>query len=137
MKRKTPKQVRVFYGYSKLTKKSIKKAELAIYFENDDTNLTKNQDWIEKRMKVVYIRKQTKGEALDSLGSNRMFTKYSYFIDEKPFLGEIDKVLEVNFLADQKNVSEEERKTIREKLRKEYFQFFKRKETPQLFIHFY
>jgi hypothetical protein len=124
--------LRVFYGFAKLTSKVVRKAELAVFFENDNHNARRNEEYIRKILHVVYIRNQTPGEAADAKGSNRMFTKYSYFIDEKPWRGDIDRALRKNFLADENNVSLQEREEIREKLRAEYFKVYGRRELPQL-----
>lgn len=124
--------LRVFYGFAKLTSKVVRKAELAVFFENDNHNARRNEEFIRKILHVVYIRNQTPGEAADAKGSNRMFTKYSYFIDEKPWRGDIDRALRQNFLADENNVSLQEREEIREKLRAEYFKVYGRRELPQL-----
>ena len=117
----------VYYGFSYLTPKAVRKAELAIYFENTTHNPVKNEEWVKRRMKIVHTRPQTKEERGDAYMYTRTFTKYSYFIDEKPYFGDIDKVLETNLIADKNHVSEEEREEIKSKLRSEYFKFFNRK----------
>jgi hypothetical protein len=113
--RRTPKNLKVFYGFSKQNN-TIKKRELAIYFENDNNNSEKNLRYINQRLHLVYTRKQTKGEAIDSSQSYRMFTKYGYFLDEKRWNSDIDAVLRDNFIADENNVSEKERLEIKSKL---------------------
>lgn len=128
--------LRVFYGYAKLTKKLVRKAELAVFFENDNHNARRNEEYIRKILYVVHVRNQTPGEAADSKGSTRMFTKYSYFIDEKPWRGDIDRALRQNFQADENNVSLQEREEIRKKLRSEYFKVYGRRELPQMKIAF-
>lgn len=127
--------MRVFYGFTRLTPKVVRKPELAIYFENAYT--TNNDDWINRRIKVVYTRRQTLDEEKDAKNQTRMFTKYSYLIDEKPFFGDIDKVLHINYIADEKNVDKRERLIIRKRLREEYFKFYNRKESTQLTINFF
>lgn len=112
----------VFYGYSKLTEKAIKKRELAIYFENCDS--WKNEEWVKRRMEIVYKRRQTIEEMQDAEDKNRMFTKYAYYIDEKPFYSDIEKVLQLNFESDQKHVCEPEREKMRELLRESYYRFY-------------
>ncbi len=106
----------VYYGYSRLTAKAVKQRELAVYFEN--SNNCKNEEWIKKRMDIYYTRKQTAEEAKDGANSNRMFTKYSYFIDDKKYKSDLDKVLQDNYQADSKNVKTEELENIREALKK-------------------
>ena len=112
--------MKVYYGFSKLTPKVMRKPELAIYFENSSHNPSKNEEWIRKHMNLVFTREQTSDEKLDAQNSNRMFTKYSYFINEKPFYGDIEAVLQENFKADENNLNTETRTLIMEKLRKEY-----------------
>ena len=118
--------MKVYYGFSKLTKKIVRKPELAIFFDNSNSGGDR-EAWVSKRIKIVYTRFQTKEEEKDGEGANRMFTKWGYFIDEKPFFGDIDKVLDYNFVADENNVSLEERTKIKQKLREEYFRFYGRK----------
>lgn len=113
--------MRVFYGYAKLTP-IIKKRELRVIFENAYTS--RNDEAINRYMHVVYWRYQTPGEQSDAQLSNRCFTRYSTFIDSKPFFGDIDKVLENNYEADSNNISEAERMKIKDALRKEYFIFY-------------
>lgn len=117
-------KLKVFYGFTRLTKKAVRKPELAIWFEND-TNYKDN--FLNQKMLIVHTRKQTKKERSDALHQNRMFVKYGYFIDEKPWNSDIDRILEDNFQHDSNHVSEEERTEIKEKLRKAYYSFYKRK----------
>lgn len=107
--------LRVFYGFSKLNK-IMKKPELQIIFENDGAGSDRNDTSVKKWMHIVYIRKQTQEESTDAEGMTRMFTKYGYFINEKPFYGDINKVLEQNFYADENHVSEDDRLNIKEQL---------------------
>ncbi len=116
--------MRVWYGYSKLTPKVVRKREMAVYFENAANNSRANEEWIERRIRVVYVRQQAEAEIMPAEIAIRMFTKYSYLIDEKPYYGDIEKVLEHNFIADRFNVSAEVRIEIREKLRTAYYEQF-------------
>lgn len=110
--------LRVWYGYSKLTKKIVRKPELAIYYENSYSY--KNEDWINRKMNVVFTRYQTILEEKDSKNSNRMFTKFGYFINDKPFFGDIEKVLEYNFIDETKEIELAEKTEIRNALREMY-----------------
>jgi len=121
----------VYYGFTKL-KPSITKPELVAVFENERHNGAKNDLYISRLMITVHSRFQTEGEAIDASVSSRMFTKYSQFIDERPWKGDFEKLLQMNFEADSNNVSLEERNIIREKLREEYYRYFKRKPLQQL-----
>lgn len=101
-------------------------------FENARNNPAKNDLYISRAMTVVYSRFQNEEELKDAWHQNRMFTKYGYFIDEKPFNGDIEKALHQNFEADSNNVTLEERILIREKLRESYYKLFNRKPLRQL-----
>ena len=93
----------------------MRKPQLAIWFENGNHNPVKNKEFVMRRMKVVYTRFQTEEEMTDAEHNIRMFVQYGYFIDEKPFNGNIELVLERNYLADKNHVSKKERELIREK----------------------
>lgn len=118
--------LRVFYGFAKLTSKAVRKPELAIYFENDNHNPVRNEASIRKILHVVHVRAQSPEEATDAKGSTRVFTKYSYFIDEKPWRGDIEKVLENSSEADKNHVPEKERNEITNRLREAYYRVYER-----------
>lgn len=94
-----------------------------IVFENSNNNSVKNMEWIKRRMHLVFVRNQTEKEAMDALTQNRMFNSYGYFIDEK-YNGNIERVLEDNYIADKNNVKSSERKIIRERLRTAYYEYY-------------
>lgn len=125
------KKIRVFYGYTRLTPKIMRKPELAVWFENANNNMTKNEQFINRRINIVYEREQTLEEMSDAQYSNRMFTQYAYKINEKPFNGQIELVLERNFLTDSNHVSLIEREKIRNLLRKGYFEFYQISRKPK------
>ena len=111
--------MRVFYGWTRINK--VRKSEaISVIFENSKQNEDRTMRFINKMQDTVYIRKQTKAEAQDAVGINRMFTEYSIRLDDKKMGGELDKVLETNFEADKNHVSLKERTIIREELRKAY-----------------
>lgn len=103
----------------------MRKRQLVIFFENESA--ANNMVWINRRMYVVHIRYQTRDEMKDAEDINRRFTRYGYFIDEKPFQGNIEKVLEMNMLADSKNVSKQELEEIKLKLRNAFYSLYPRK----------
>lgn len=117
------KKLRVFYGFAKLTKKIVRKKELAIYYENCSGN--SNDKFIQQKIHIVHERRQSLQEMSDFDIGNRSFTKYGYFIEDKLWNGNIEIILEDNFIAEENHVSVCERAVIREKLRKEYFSFYK------------
>lgn len=110
----------VYYGFRKLTPKAIRKPQLVVFFENANNNPSKNEEWVNRRIEVVYKREQTESEKIDSSHNNRMFTEYGYFIEDKPYNGDIEKVLNQNFEADKNHVSKAEREKIRTKLKEAY-----------------
>jgi hypothetical protein len=117
-------KLHVYYGFRKLTPKAFRKPQLVIFYENANNNPLKNEEWVNRRMEIVHKREQTEDEKADSSHSNRMFTEYGYFINEKPFNGDIEKVLEKNFEADKNHVSKAERESIQLKLREAYYRFY-------------
>ena len=107
--------LRVFYGYTKINK-IMKKRSLMIAFENENRG-ERNETSVKSWMQIVYTRNQSEREMQGAKGIIRMFTVWYIFIDKPPYNGDIYKVLEENFQADSKNVSEEERIKIREALK--------------------
>ena len=91
------KKLRVFYGWSKVNK-IRKKEAISVIFENDRMNEEKTLKAVGKYQETVYIRPQTDGEKLDAEHSNRMFTEYSVFMDDKRIKGSLEKALQINML---------------------------------------
>lgn len=110
------KKLRVFYGWAKINKVRKKEA-ISVIFENDRTIEEKILRAIAKYQDTVYVRPQTDDEKLDAKSSNRMFTEYSVFMDDKRIKGSLENALLVNRNADQKNVSANILNEISEKLR--------------------
>ncbi len=135
--RGNPNRLQVYYGFAKLTPKIMRKHELVIIYENDNHNPMKNLEWILRKTHLVYIRQQTEQEMTNATMSNRIFTKYSYLIDEKPWSSNIDLVLEHNFVADDKHVSQNERELIRVMLREKYFESYDTKPCYQTALIFH
>ncbi len=115
----TPKHLRVFYGWSKVNK-IRKKEDVSVIFENECQREERTMKFINRMMDVVYVRDQTDGEKEGAKGAVRMFTEYSVFLEEKRFHGSLELALKWNFEADKNNVTEEERETMRKKLRESY-----------------
>lgn len=112
------KPLRCFYGFSKLTKKIVRKRSIVCFFENDYS--FKNEEWINRRIHVAFVREQNYKEKQDAAYLNRIFTKYEKFIDEKPYKGKFEWALQ-DFMKDEsKNVSEEMKLEISEALKKKY-----------------
>lgn len=114
--------LRVFYGFKKLTKKIVKKPSVIILYENGCSRL--NDKYVHRTMKVIYQRVQTYKEKEDAKFSNRLFSKYEYFINGKIWKGDIDAILRHNFFADKNNIPIDERELIRGFLKKEVFDFY-------------
>lgn len=113
------KLLKVYYGWCRVNKIRKKEAILVV-FENDTQREERTMRFINKMMDVVFIRDQTEDEKRDAEGAVRMFTEYSVFFNEKEFQGSLELALKCNFEADKNNVPEEERETIRRKLREHY-----------------
>lgn len=93
------KLLRVFYGWAKINK-IRKKEAISVIFENDG-GFEKNEKKVKLYQNTVYTRFQTKKEMKDAEMSNRTFSEYSIFLDDKQIKGSLKKALEVNFLADK------------------------------------
>lgn len=111
--------LRVFYGWSKVNK-IRKKEAISVVYENDSQKEERTMRFIKKMMDVVYVRNQTNDEKKGVEEAIRMFTEYSIFMDDKHVKRSLTRALKINFEADKNNVSQEERETIREKLREFY-----------------
>lgn len=114
----------VWYGWSVINK-IRKKPSLSVIFDNGGGNTERGIKSLQRFQKTFYTRKQTIDEAEDAKYQDKIFTEYSTFIFEKPFYGDIDKVLEHNFQADIKNVDINVLNEIKESLRKGYYQIYK------------
>lgn len=113
------KRLRVFYGFAKLSKIRRKEA-ISIIFMNDIIREDKLLKAINKYQETVYVRNQTEAEARDALHSNRVFSEYSIFLDDKKINGSLTLALRANDEADKNNVPKETRIEIAEALRSHY-----------------
>lgn len=114
----------VWYGWSVINK-IRKKPSLSVIFDNGGGHTERGIKSLQRFQKTFYTRKQTIEEAEDAKYNNKIFTEYNTFILEKPFYGDIDKVLDNNYKADINNVSEEVLQEIKLALKKGYEQFYK------------
>lgn len=110
-------KLRVWYGWNRINKIRKKRA-ISVMFENCFS--LRNEISLKRFQNTVYWRYQTDEEATDAPYSNRMFTEYRIFIDEKPYNGDLDKALQENFIADGNHVSHEERTEIMKKLKERF-----------------
>lgn len=115
----------VFYGFAKLTPKLVRKRSIRIYYENEKVWNEKKNRFINRCMKIVHVRPQTESEMESAKYAKKQWTGFEIFIDEKPYFGNLDRALEYNFVADKNHVLEHERDIIRQKLKKEYYEFYK------------
>ena len=113
------KNLRVFYGWSRVNK-IRKKEAISVIFENDRQNEEKTLRTVGKFQDTVYIRKQTDNEKLDAEHSNRMFTEYSVFMEDKRINGSLETALQINRNADRNNVGKKVLDEIEAELRDAY-----------------
>ena len=125
------KLLRVFYGWAEINK-IRKKEAISVIFENDG-GFEKNEKKVKLYQNTVYTRFQTKKEIEDAEMSNRTFSEYSIFLDDKQIKGSLKKALEVNFLADKKNVAKEVREEIRRLLEKDFLLNHRNYKEPRSF----
>ena len=116
--------MRVWYGIDKLNK-IMKKPAISVVFENEPGgDFIKREKKVHQRMHVVHVRRQTEAEESDAVKSNRIFTTWSMFLYEKPYNGDIEFLLQQNYIADKNHVSETQRKEIMKKLRKKALELY-------------
>ena len=92
-------------------------------FENEELAGDENRrsgKSLRKTMTVVAERWQTPEEMADARFSNRVFTIFNVFMDDKHVRGSLAKALGENMKADAKNVSQPMLKDIRERLERAY-----------------
>ena len=109
----------VWYGWS-VVNKVRKKPALSVIFDNGGGDTDRAQKSIKRFQNTFFVRKQTISEALDGKLQNRVFTEYSSFVFEKPFNGNLEKLLENNYNADINNVNEDQLIKIKKALRDGY-----------------
>ncbi len=114
--------LKVYYGWAKLN--AIQKREaLTVIFLNDETPPRINKDGMDgvtKYMTPVYSRYQTIGEMKDAKSSNRLYTVYSIFMDDKRIAGSLENALRENYNSDVKNVNPDENMKIYKALHDAY-----------------
>lgn len=119
----------VYYGFARLTKKIVRKRSIIVQYANTKLHQNeRNQKFIKQKMHIVYQRFQTEEEATDAPFSNRSWTKWEYYVDDKRWRGNLDAILDHNFTAEENHVTLEERKEIRNTLLKNFQSFYKQYE---------
>jgi len=112
----------VWYGLRKLTEKVVKKPSIIIVFENEYT--WKNEESVNRMMKVLHTRYQTEDEMKDAEGGTRVFTAWEIFLQDRKFDGDVEKAIAYNRQCDINNVKEIELNEIENKIRKEIYDFY-------------
>jgi len=115
----------VWYGWA-VVNKIRKKPALSVIFHNDEVVSERTLKSLKRFQTTFFVRKQTTEEALDAKNQNKIFTEYSSFVFEKPFNGNIEKLLENNYKADLNNVSEQQLIEIKNALRDGFKHVYKR-----------
>ena len=113
-------KLKVYYGWSKINAVR-KKRSLSVMFENDlSCRRERGQRVLSATQDTVFVRYQDEEEMTDAKDQNRIFTGYDLFLDEKPFNGRLELLLESNSEADKNHVSKNMRERITEALRKAF-----------------
>tara|TARA_Y100000310_G_scaffold217574_1_gene218619 strand:- start:548 stop:958 length:411 start_codon:yes stop_codon:yes gene_type:complete len=121
--KKRKKILYVYYGLTKIYRnKRKRRPELVVIYENSESNERK-KNWIDRRWKVVYKRKQTKIETKMAQYETREFYTYNYIVSDPKWEDDVDRVLfaiaKIGAL-----LSKKEREKINKILREEYFKFY-------------
>lgn len=116
---KCKQRLRVYYGWAKLGK--VRKREaISVIYENEVQREDKVEKSINRYQNTCFVREQTEKEKLDAVNSNRVFTEFSIFLDDKQIKGSVEAAIKANNDADRKNVPEAVRKQIENSLRMAY-----------------
>ena len=112
----------VYYGWAKLNK-VVKREALTVIFLNDHPGPRigrDGHDGVTRFIEICAQRYQTEKEIEDAKHSNRIYSVYSIFMDDKQIKGSLQKALYENSESDKNNVNKKERQEIEEKLREAY-----------------
>lgn len=119
----TKSKLRVWYGWEKLTKVR-KRPALVILFENSTHNYDRKMNHV-KRLNPVCMRYQSNAEAEGAETFYREFVQFRLFLEHKAFKGDVEKLLQDNYVADKNHATPEEREEIRTQLRNAFRGFYK------------
>ena len=122
--RTAEKVFRVYYGWARLNKVQKKEA-LTVAFENEPgagQETSRASKSLRKVMDIVCERVQTPGEASDAAGSNRCFTCYDIFLNDRAIKGSLARALRENRRAYEKNVPPEVLDKIETRLRERFLE---------------
>lgn len=113
------KNLKVYYGWCKINK-IRKKEAISVIFENESYRNDKKERAIRKYQDTVFVRYQTQEETKDSEFSNRIFTEFCIFMDDKKIKGSLSEALRANSEADKKHVAASVRDEIAKALRSHF-----------------
>ena len=124
-------ELKVYYGWARIGNVRKQRA-ISVIFENEwnGCRSERGQRILRAAQETVIERYQDAEEEKAAKDSNRIFTEYSLFLDEKPINGSLNKILQMNSDADKKHVSKEMRDKIAEALRKAFMQSNRRYREP-------
>ena len=115
--------MKVYYGWQR-PNKIAKRDALCVFFMNVESTPPRinkdGKDGVTQKIHVCYERRQNSGEVADAKLSNRIYTVFYIFMDDKHINNSLEKALNVNFAADSNNVSKAERERIKTALREGY-----------------
>lgn len=119
-------KLKVYYGWCRLNK-IRKRPALSVIFSNsvECAYSERAKNLLNKMQVTLYERYQTEAEAKDAVHSNRIFTEYNMFLDDKKINGHLDYLLEQNRRADRNNVKPAELDKIQESLMKGFKQAYR------------
>ena len=125
MSNDTPR-LKVYYGWARMNK-IRKRPALSVIFANakECGYSERAHNTLNKLQTTCYERLQTADEAKDAANSNKIFTEYSMFLDDRKINGNLDYLLELNKKADRNNVKPAELDKINEALMKGFKQAYR------------
>lgn len=126
--------MKVYYGWQRKNK-IAKRDALCVYYlnvEKTPTRINKDgKDGVTQKIHVCYERRQTTGEVADAKLSNRIYTVFYIFLDDKKINNSLDKALDVNYAADSNNVSKAERERIKDALKQGFYKLYPKYVEPK------
>jgi len=109
--------LRVWYGLRRTTAK-VKRQAVLIVYENCNYNHNGNLKRVERWMNILFTRLQTESEKQDVGLSNRMFSAYEYYFDDKKYKKDPEKLIEAVLKGEPKEYTSQEIQKLKEILTK-------------------
>lgn len=116
-KKKKKKDLRVFYGFGKIKNNGFKRNALTVMYEN--SNAIGNDDFVNRKMKVVYVRNQTKEERQLMESAGIRLTEYEFSFNDYSVENVIAALYDSIFETEES--SDEIRNKLNGKIHKFYF----------------